>query len=679
MPLATPEELARYPPPPLPDWIKTMELLKRPEDQITFLNPDTKNGNKGDPFWISNYGPQTWALLTPFDETCIGGARGGAKSACLIAWFAMGDKHLSPDDPARYSYLLEPSYRGLILRKEYQAMAEFVDEAEEFYRPLGGVRKDDPAIFTFKSGAKIYTNHLGDEAAFEKYRGHGITRIGIEELTQIEHLRSYLKLLGSLRSKRQIRKHGTKIFPALRAQIMATTNPDGPGRVWVTKRFVKVPNEQGSLIERNTPMKSPSGLVRIFIPMSRKDNPYLRDSKQYDSMIAEQDEVIRRQWEGDWDVGTGTFFRDFRPHGPVGSERTTHPWARHVIAGVPLKFWHHRWGSGDIGYDHPAAFHKFCRDEKDGRIHCYDELKLRQVGAFDLGVRVAEWWLPELEKLPDKSITLAFSHDAFNKTDSGPTKADQFSNGIKRILGPYGAFILKYSDDERIAMEKDPQVAAQMFNRRRSMQQQGVMQITVTPASRNRQDGLSFMRDLLRFRKTVHETEEELKRRLMETFSRAQRDQDTSAAVVAYEAELAKIKRPVDEALPKLQIWNCCTGLIRCMEDAMQDEKDPNDVAKMDAVDGLGGNDELDSARMGCKHFKEVETLMPKSYYVSERMEQIQAQYESTVGERIDDPNRLIQIRVTQEAMYDKTHVRGRSFTPVRASSGRHRVHNRNT
>lgn len=669
MPLVSPEELLKYPPPPLPRWIRALGLVPSPEYQVEFMKPTTKAGKPGESYWYSSPGPQTWMLVSPFDETLAGGRRGGGKSAGLIAWFAMGDPSLTEDDPARYMSILEPSFRGLMLRKEYQSLAEFVDEAMDFYGPLGGKPKDDPVVFEWKNGAKIYTNHLGDKNAFEKYRGWGISRIGIEELTQIEQEGWYVKLLGSLRAKKQIRQLGRRTFRALRSQIMSTTNPDGPGNGWVKKRFVKVLNSRGLPIEPNTPMKDEvTGISRIYIPMALQDNPYLRQNKQYESYLLAQDEVTRRQWMlGDWDAAAGRFFTEFRPNGPVTAEEMEkYPKARHVIEGADLKPWWYRFGGGDWGYDHPAVFHKNCRSEKDSRIHCYDELSLRGTGSFEIGVRLAQWWLPDLEGLPDKVVTVALSPDAFSKTDSGRTKAEQIAEGIKSVLGPYGAFLMKYSDDERKLMESDPQLAAQMFNRRRGEQPTGTMAIVLKPASKDRSGGFSYMRELLRFKPVVQETEAEIEARLRETFGRA--------GVEAYERERMKVRRPVDEHLPKLQIWAKCRGLIRCMEEAFYDDKKPEEVKKVDAIEGVGGDDALESERYALRDFREVEKVMPKSYFVSERMESIQAGYEENTGERIDDINRLLQIRQTQEARYEKTHAVHRSFSLPRASSSRHRT-----
>jgi hypothetical protein len=656
-----------YPAPPVPGWLQ--KTMHDPAYQVKFL----KNDNT--PHWVSNIGPQTWTLLCPFDEILIGGRRGGSKSAALIAWFAMGDPDLDPDDPAHYSYLNEPSFRGLILRKEYQSMAEFVDECKDFFRPFGVKAKDDPVVFEFASGAKIYTNHLGDKEAYEKYRGHGLTKIGIEELTQIPEERWYLKLLGSLRNKKQVRVHKTrgitKSFPALHCQILSTTNPDGVGKEWVKKRFVKVPDGHGALIPWNSPMRdSISGLTRIFIPMKREDNPYLRDNRQYEGMLMSQDEITRRQWmDGDWDAGSGTYFSEFRPDGPVtDEERQKYPQARHVIDAAELMPWWYRWGGGDWGFQHLAVFHKFVRNEADKRIHCYDELVTHQVGSFELGVRLANWWMPDLEQLPDKTITIALSPDAFSKTDATKTKAEQIADGIKAVLGPYGAFLMKYNDEERDAMSRDPKLAQQMFERRKEDHNRGQLMIALRAANTDRVAGWSYIRGLLRWRPIVQETQDELKQRLMTVFQRS--------GVEAYERELKRANMAGPEVLPKLLLWRCCAEAIRGLTEAQTDEPPRGeDVRKWDAIDGQGGDDGIDSLRHGCMAFKEIETTMPKAYFIGERMTEAKDFYRQNGGE-LTDPTRLSMIMQTVSAKYDAQN-KGRSeglYLP-RAGSSRHRVH----
>lgn len=658
-------ETSAYTPPPVPDWLAGTA----PDHQIEFRK------SNGETHWKSNQGPQTWTLLCPYDEILIGGRRGGSKSSALIAWFAMGDPELPPDDPAQVSYLNEPSFRGLILRDEYAGMAEFVDEARSFFHPFGckttgGDSK--PVIFEFKSGAKIYTNHLGNKDAFEKYRGWGLTKIGVEELTQIAEERWYLKLFGSLRNKRQFRVHNRKTFPALRTQIMSTTNPDGCGHVWVKNRFVKIYNSQGNLIPWNRAMLDPiSRLTRVFIPMRREDNPYLRDNRQYEGMLLAQDAVTRKQWmEGDWDAGAGLFFEEYRPDGPVtAEEKEKYPWARHKIDPVPLQPWWYRWLGADWGFDHFASFHKFCRNENDKRIHVYDELLVRQVGSFELGVMLANWCLSDLEGLPDKTLTMYLSPDAFSKGDATKTKAEQIEMGIKEVLGPYGAFLLKYNDDERAAMLRDQKAAVLMFERRKAEMARGQMCIAIKPANNDRTAGWSYMHELLRFRPILRETQEEIKTRLEAAFARA--------GVEAYEREVAQYRKSNQpEVLPRLQIWKNCKQLDRCLKSAMHDDEPrTEDVKKFNAQDGKGGDDPLDSTRYGCHAFKEIQTTVPKGYWMGEKMARIQEEAEAAYGHPVTDINRLLQIQRRQSALYDKQHiVSGGSITLPRAASMRHRV-----
>jgi hypothetical protein len=317
-----------------PGWLQRRYPNITRDFQWQIINPETK-----EPIWTSSKGPQTWMLLCPYDEILVGGRRGGGKSQGLIAWFAMGDLTLDDDDPAKATYLNDPYFRGLILRKESSANVEFIDECRDFYRNFKCKPVDDPVRFEFNTdktgrpGAIIYTNHLNTPEAYEKYRGWGITKIGIEELVQIEKEDAYLRLLGSLRGKKMTRVINGRPRALLKCQILSTTNPDGPGGPWVKRRFIKC-YAGGNLIPWNNPMRNPiSGLMRIFIPMLRKDNPFLANNRQYESMLLEQSPLKQKQWmEGDWEAAASTYFLDFRPNGPIGDkEAADTPWARHVI------------------------------------------------------------------------------------------------------------------------------------------------------------------------------------------------------------------------------------------------------------------------------------------------------------------------------------------------------------
>jgi hypothetical protein len=637
-----------------------------PEYSVTF-----KKG--GEAFWQSNPGPQSWSLMCPYDEILLGGARGGGKSQALIAWMAMGNLSLAPEDPAHHSYLLDPSFRGLLLRDEYASMAEFVDEAMDLYRHFEGKPKDDPVVFTFKSGAKIYTNHLGNKEAYSKYKGWNLTKIGVEELTQIPEFSWYVKLFGSLRAKKQFRIYKGKTLPKLPTQIMNTTNPDGAGAAWVKERFVEV-YAKGQLIPWNTPMLDPiTGLKRIFIPAKLSDNQYLRDDTKYLGMLRSQDSVTQAQWiDGDWNAGSSTYFRDYRSDGPRGQEEIEkYPWARHRVAAPhpQLKPYWYRFGGVDWGYVHNSVFIKGCRNEADKRIHIYEELVIRQIGSYELGMMLAKWWLPELEQLPDHQVIISLSPDAFSKTDAGRTKAEQMEAGIKEAIGPYGALLMRYNDEEREAAMRNADYAARLFANRQQ-QVQGKMCIVLKPANNDRVGGWSYINELLRFRPVRTETEDQIRMRLQTLYARG--------GVEAYERELVETRKDSGpEILPRLLIWDNCREVDRCLKSAQRAEPPRGeDVRGWNAEEGKGGDDALDALRYSLMGFKEVEARIPKGYWVAERTSEIQQQHVTDFGEPITDPTRLAMIAMRQQAIYEKANgvTGGGTLNFARAGSMRHRT-----
>lgn len=226
--------------------------------------------------WEPQEGPQTFVLTRQEKEILYGGARGGGKTDAGIIWM------VEPE------YIANPEYRGLVLRETAEDLTDWLDRADRLYRTLGAKKTGKPAVFEFPSGAKIRTGHLGDEEAFNKYKGHEYQKILVEELTQIPSETRYMKLLGSCRST----------VEGLKPQIFCTTNPDGPGHLWVKKRF----------IEGKTPNKTywaKDGTTRIFVPASIEDNKILLQADpeyvKYLESIKETDPDLYEQWRhGDW-------------------------------------------------------------------------------------------------------------------------------------------------------------------------------------------------------------------------------------------------------------------------------------------------------------------------------------------------------------------------------------------
>jgi hypothetical protein len=268
--------------------------------------------------------------------------------------------------------------------------------------------------------------------------------------------------------------------------------------------------------------------------------------------------------------------------------------------------------------------------------------------------------------------------DAFNKTDDVKTKAQQIEAGIKEVLGPYGALLLKYDDDEREVGLRDPKRAKMMFEiRRRELA--GHIHIVLKPAYIDRIAAWGYIRDWLRFKPAV------LDLQTPEAREQYLRDVLATEGMEQYELQAVALKKVQPEVLPKVAIWQVCKGLDRCLKVAMHDTRaddDPakpskrEDVLKFNADEnGENGDDELEAFRNGVVAFKEIETTMPQSFWVAEKMAAIQELQQAEFGGQITDINRLIQMQNAQAALYQGQNTpRGGTMILPRNSSQRHRV-----
>ena len=216
---------------------------------------------------------QELALTCPYPEIGFGGARGGGKTEGGIAWMTHDTEHAD--------------LRGLVLRKDYDDLKDWIDRAEEFFYPLGVKRRDND--FYWPSGAIIRTGHYHLDKSFQKYLGQGYQRILIEELNLIPREENYLKLMGSLRTKDPVR---------LPAQIMSNFNPSEAGFYWIKKRF----KLQGVPREPVVTKDERTGMMRVFIQSKLEDNFALAEDKNYVKWLDSLPDGLREAWrDGSWD------------------------------------------------------------------------------------------------------------------------------------------------------------------------------------------------------------------------------------------------------------------------------------------------------------------------------------------------------------------------------------------
>lgn len=242
-------------------------------------------------------------------EILYGGAKAGGKSDCGRVWLV---------DP---EYIYNSDYQFLVVRKNAKDLSEWTEKARELYKPLGAQFSRMAPQIRVPSGAKGWIGHLKDKDSVDHYLGNEYHKILIEELTLIPSEEYYLKLRSCARSSN----------PDLKPQLFCTTNPGGPGHIWVKNRWIK----HGE----NKPYFDPIDETwRIFIPANVYDNPSVGPeyAKQLEGLPEKEKQAYLY---GNWDIFEGQYFDNW-------SEKD------HVYEPFPIpKSWPRFMGI-DWGYSH---------------------------------------------------------------------------------------------------------------------------------------------------------------------------------------------------------------------------------------------------------------------------------------------------------------------------------------
>lgn len=300
--------------------------------------------------WKPNPGQQEYALSINSDtfEILYGGARGGGKTDCGIIWLLKNTHH--------------PNFTGLVIRKNHSDLRQWCQRALELWPQAKMTGK--PAIFTFPSGAKIYTGHLKDKEAYTQFQGWEIQALNIEECGQIPDEESYLKLLSSCRST----------IDDLKPQVFASANPGNVGHNWLKKRW-KIGEKKP-----NVAFKDPvSGRYRIYIPSTISDNPVLCDKDpEYVRYLESLPEPLRSAWRyGDWDIFAGQYFKDWNPAVHIQDEKD----AKKLGFGSE---YNNKFIGIDWGFSAPTAV-IWLEVTPENRVFAYRELYVREKHPMEIG------------------------------------------------------------------------------------------------------------------------------------------------------------------------------------------------------------------------------------------------------------------------------------------------------
>ncbi len=540
-------------------------------------------------------GPHYRAANSTAYEIGCGGGRGSGKSELGYGMSIRGNAEVPSDqkNPTDVSYINNPNFRGLILRKNSIDLQDWVSRAKQFYRMFGAVVTENPVRVRFPMRSELIASHLKDEDAFEKYQGQQFQFLWIEELNQIPDELTYEKVRMSIRST----------IPGIKARVFVTFNPGGPGHTWTRNRFVYPIDHKNRLIPwggKFIPKGSKITQTRIFYHSTVDDNPYfLQNEGAYiDNLDSIKNLSVAqyRRWRlGDFDAVEGQYFEVYRDKRIEGEPEQ----ACHVTNAEahPVKPWWPIHIAMDWGFKHNAALAKasVC---PNGQFIVTDEIVASGIGSQDWGVRIAQWCIEDLKRLHNHTINLWLSPDAFGQRDDINTTAQQIQRGIDMVIGKGTAFIL--GDDP-----------SDMFSG--ISFQQDKARIIIRRAQNQRIFGWQEVRGMMRW----HSLKPEKVQEYSEEYANNLLMEHGTSRYLEYKAVFER--RP--EVLPKLLIYDNCKWIRQSIPMAVHDtehEGREEDVLKTSTI----YDDVLDMLRYLCMGYKYHVERIPVGEYVGEKLQE---------------------------------------------------------
>lgn len=596
-------------------------------------------------------GPQALATINESNEVAFLGGRGSMKTETSFAFLSKGNNgRTKAGNDTDHSYLFNPNYTALVLRKTQDDLNDWFHRALRF--PLFSAHlasaTQQPFKMHFKSGARFDFGHMQDIRSIEDIQGKEYVRVAIEELGQLGSEELFLMILGSCRTK-----HAGMV-----AQLFATANPGGPGNKWIKARYLRDIN--GAKVESGVAQKDPRGRSRVYFHSTIFDNPYyLYGNQDYVAYLESLPPgSLREQWlHGNFDAEEGLAFEHFRAEKRVNEPEA----ACHVVKCTkerpePIElaaYWPRAIGI-DWGYSHNSVAGWGCWHPK-GQLHVYRELSVSRKGTVELGAEVALKSIPDLEKMPNQHMVIYLSPDAFARTDDTHTEAEQIAKGIGTILGKDAAFVLAPTQEE--ASLAQDEAWASMMRRQREFSSR--THLTIVRANNARKAGWNLLREYLRWWPLVNQSgvaNEEVAKQIL-----------LKQGAYAYKQYMDQFEQQKNEVLPKLQIWSCCPTIIKGIEEAIEKENDREDIQKTNT----DGDDAIDMLRYLCMGFNFSEADKPRDVYVADKVNALLLKAPGM------DTNSLVMANRLAEAEYDKQHAAGKGFNiPRRAgpTMRRHRV-----
>lgn len=258
---------------------------------------------RGEAKWEPNEGPQRMALESGCRDLFYGGAKGGGKTALLVAKAKRVLLYAHQNGvPAERNV-------ALLLRTTHPELAEIIKEMKVQFKGEGIHIKSPKHTFTFHWGGRIELSHLNKSEEMESLYGREFVFVGIDEVTEFPDPNPIHAL------KQCLRVPGFPTAPhSLRGFFMITGNPGGKAHYWLKKMYVSPQPAWGEIFLDKRIHKD--GMYAQFLPARMGDNPYL--GSEYEAAIDAA--TIGKEWlrrarkEGEWEITPhATMFPHYDP------------------------------------------------------------------------------------------------------------------------------------------------------------------------------------------------------------------------------------------------------------------------------------------------------------------------------------------------------------------------------
>ena len=252
--------------------------------------------------WKPQGKAQTVALAaTMVGEVLMEGNRGGGKTITLIMCFV-----------SQVGRGFGANWRGVIFRQTHPALKDIIKQSKQWI-PLiypGARYTHNDSTWTFPDGEQLTFSHFATPDDYQSWHGQELPFIGWEELTNWSTDECYTVMLSCNRSSMGTNDKGEKM-PRI---VRSTTNPYGPGRLWVKERW-GLPDARWQI---RTGLKDSAGDSlpdRLAINFSLESNKImLENDPEYRSKIraaAQGNEAMEKAWlDGNWEISVGGMFDD---------------------------------------------------------------------------------------------------------------------------------------------------------------------------------------------------------------------------------------------------------------------------------------------------------------------------------------------------------------------------------